>query len=348
MGEEMNGYQRMVAALKLQEPDRVPIMEWIIHPKVIQGLCPGGSLYDVVAELDLDGIGVGGGHLHLDAQEETFRDAWGVVFKRTAEAYAPVEGPIKSAQDLAHYSPPDPAAVNLDEVTRAIGRFKGKKFIVFHSRAAFMTAAYLRGLSDLLTDFILAPELARGVLKLAADYNLALGRRAAALGVDAVTLGDDWAFKTAPLMSPTHFREFVFPEFRRVVAGLKEMGVFVLKHSDGYIWPLMDMVVEAGVDAINPIQPDANMDLKLTKEKYGRKLCLIGNIDCGYTLSQAPVEEVVREVKKAILDAGLGGGYVMMSSNSLHSSVRPENYRAMVEATKAYGKYPLDLAALRS
>ncbi len=82
------------------------------------------------------------------------------------------------------------------------------------------------------------------------------------------------------------------------------------------------------------------------KRRYGERVCVSGNIDCGYTLSEAPVAEVVREVKEAIREAGPGGGYKMMSSNSLHSSVKPDNYRAMVEACRRYGRYPLDLGAL--
>ena len=115
----------------------------------------------------------------------------------------------------------------------------------------------------------------------------------------------------------------------------------MIKHTDGYIWPIMDMIIDAGIDAINPIQPDAGMDIELVKRKYGHRVCIVGNINCGYTLSDAPLEQVVLEVKEAIRKAGPGGGYIMMSSNSLHSSVNPENYRTMVEATRTYGRYPL-------
>ena len=115
----------------------------------------------------------------------------------------------------------------------------------------------------------------------------------------------------------------------------------MFKHADGNLWPILDMTVDAGIDAINPIQPDAGMDIGEVKQKYGHRVCVSGNIDCGYTLSNAPVEQVVREVREAIRKAGPGGGYIMMSSNSLHSSVNPENYRAMVEATRKYGRYPL-------
>ena len=82
------------------------------------------------------------------------------------------------------------------------------------------------------------------------------------------------------------------------------------------------------------------------KEKYGDRISLLGNIDCGSTLSEVPVSQEVAEVKEAIRPAGPGGGYMLMSSNSIHSSVRPENYRAMVETTREFGRYPLGVAAL--
>jgi len=97
---------------------------------------------------------------------------------------------------------------------------------------------------------------------------------------------------------------------------------------------------------MNPIEPAAGMDIAAMKERYGDRISLLGNIDCGKTLSEAPVSQVVAEVKDAIRQAGPGGGYMLMSSNSIHTSVRPENYRAMVEATRKFGRYPLDMAAL--
>ena len=56
----MNGYERILAALQLREPDQVPIMEWAIDPKVVEGLCPGCNYFDLVEEMNLDGVAVGG------------------------------------------------------------------------------------------------------------------------------------------------------------------------------------------------------------------------------------------------------------------------------------------------
>ena len=342
----MNGYERIAAALELREPDQIPIMEWLIHGNVIEALCPGGDHFDFIERMDLDGVCVGGRHFpkHSDYSDAFYIDRWGTRWARTAEAYAPVEGPIKSEADLERLKPPSPYDDTLiADLEQAVQRFKGKRFITYMARADFMSAADLRGLTNLLVDFIDNPKLAHGVLQVVSDYYCTLARRAIEAGADAVAFSDDWAHSTGPFMSPALFREFVLPYFTRAVQTAKDAGGYVFKHCDGKIWSIMDMTVEAGIDAINPIQPDAGMDIGEVKRLYGDRVCLAGNIDCGHTLSNAPIEQVVREVKEAIRKAGPGGGYIMMSSNSLHSSVNPQNYKAMIEATKTYGKYPLDV-----
>ena len=358
----MNGYERIVAALHLKEADQVPIMEPIIDKKVNEALWPGSDYFDLVEKMDLDGVCIGEGHIGGQAvvsekaiEEVTVSDesavgdvmvnSWGVRYVRTAESYQPIGGPIKSEDDLERYVPPDPNDEDMRlTVGKASERFKGERFILYHCGCDFMRAAVLRehGLSDLLIDFVERPRLAHGVLKLVNDYYVTLALRAIEAGADGVLPGDDWAWNMGPMMSPAHFREFILPYFKRFVEAAKGTGAYVIKHCDGNVWKLMDMIVESGIDALNPIQPDAGMDIGEVKEKYGDRLCLAGNINCGYTLSEAPIEQVVREVKEAIRKAGPGGGYIMMSSNSLHSSVRAENYRAMVEATRTYGRYPLE------
>ena len=107
--------------------------------------------------------------------------------------------------------------------------------------------------------------------------------------------------------------------------------------------PIIDMIMETGIDGLNPIEPAAGMDIGYVKRKYGDRVCIVGNIDCGELLSRRPVGEVIAAVKKCIAEAAPGGGFMISSSNSIHSSVRPENYRAMVETAKAIGSYPISL-----
>jgi uroporphyrinogen-III decarboxylase len=149
------------------------------------------------------------------------------------------------------------------------------------------------------------------------------------------TLGDAQKY-IAPDPNASH-------RLARVVQAVHEEGAFCVKHSDGNLWPILDMIIETGVDAINPLEPVAGMDIAEVKRRYGDRVCLIGNIDCGELLSRGTPEQVTRTVRDTIRQAAPGGGYIMSSSNTIHSSVKSENYQAMIDATHLYGTYPLTL-----
>jgi uroporphyrinogen decarboxylase len=118
------------------------------------------------------------------------------------------------------------------------------------------------------------------------------------------------------------------------------MGAKYIKHSDGNLWPLLDMIVNAGIDGLHPIDPNAGMNIYEVKERYGDRICVIGNVDCQYTLCDGTKEEVTEEVRRLITRLARGGGYMIASSNSIHNGVDPQNFLTMIEAARKYGKYP--------
>ncbi len=344
----MNSAERIAAALRGQVPDRVPIFEWFVHPKVYEVLCPGATWPDFVEQSGLDAISAHfmfeGTFKETKIDEKTLVNEWGVKLGVTAEDKAPIDGPIKTLEDARHYVAPDPnASYRLGNLPNYIERFKGKKAIVWCQRAEFMWAADLCRLDNLLVDFIDDPMLAHEVLEIVNEFAVQLARRAVRAGAEIIMLGDDYAYRSGPMMSPKMFQEFILPRLQRVVQAVHDEGAFCVKHSDGNLWPILDMIVSTGVDGINPLEPVAGMDIGEVKKKYGDRVCLIGNVDCGDVLSSAPIDQVVLAVKDTIRKAAPGGGYIMMSSNTIHSSVKPENYHAMIEATKLYGVYPLQL-----
>ena len=99
------------------------------------------------------------------------------------------------------------------------------------------------------------------------------------------------------------------------------------------------MIVDAGPDGLNPIEPAAGMSLAEVKRRVGNRVCITGNIDCGQLLPFGTREEVAAAVRQAIADGGAGGGYILMSSNSIHSSCKAENFVEMVRACQTYGWY---------
>ena len=156
-------------------------------------------------------------------------------------------------------------------------------------------------------------------------------------------LGDDYAWRQGPMMSPAHFREFIYPYLKELVRHIHECGAYVIKHSDGNLWPILDMIVDSGVDAINPLEPIAGMDIAEVKAAYGQRVCVVGNIDCGELLCRGEVGEVRAAVKQCIAKASPGGGHILSSSNSIQSGAKPENVKAMANACREFGTYPIAL-----
>mgnify|MGYP006283796147 CR=1 FL=1 len=344
----MKSVERFLAALEGNIPDQVPLFELYVHPKIIEALDPGASWPDFVENWGLDAISSIWFFEDIFGQdwisEDTYRDEWGVTWKELPESRAPIDSPIRSLEDAKHYSPPDPYAdIRLGKLPEYVERFKGEKAIVWGQRADFMWAADLVGMDKFLMAFLEDPALVHRVLDIVSEFSITLARRAIRAGADVVMLLDDVAFNSGPLISPALFEEFIMPRFSKAVKAVKEEGALCIKHSDGNLWKVLDMIVASGIDGIHPLDPGSGMDIKKTKRAYGDKVCLIGNIDCGSLLSNGTKDEVQATVKQTIKDAAPGGRYILSSSNSIHSSVKPENYRAMLESAKEWGGYPIEL-----
>jgi uroporphyrinogen decarboxylase len=196
-------------------------------------------------------------------------------------------------------------------------------------------------MENLLMDYVEDPGLAHELSEMVIDYKIRLMKKAIELGADAVVSGDDYAMRTGPIMSPSHFRDFVLPYLKRSIDAAHDMGVPFIKHTDGNIWPILPMMVEAGIDALDPIEPIAGMDIGEVKARYGDRIAVIGNVDCTEVLSRGTKDDVVRAVKETIKKASPGGGHILASSNSIHPAVKPENYKAMLEAGREFGRYPI-------
>lgn len=332
----MNSVERVHAALRREQPDRVPIVEFVIDEKVAKAILSDiKDVPDFMDRMDLDGVACGAFFDKVrDNPDGTFIDEWGVTYKSNEEAVAhPMEGPIKTMDDAKSYIAPDPDAPHrLGKLPDIVARYKEKRAIFFHHRAAFMWSAYLMGIDNLLAAFLTEPELANFVMDKVLEANIRVVRNAVRAGAEVIVLGDDYAHNLAPLMSPAVFREFILPRLAKMVTAVKEEGAFCVKHSDGHLYPILDMIVSTGIDGLNPIEPVAGMELSTVKRLIGDRVCLLGNIDCGHLLPHGTPDQVKQAVAQAIRDAGEGGGFIITSSNSIHSSVNPANYVAMIEA----------------
>jgi len=339
----MTGEQRVLRVLDRQEPDRVPHFEWAIDRKVREALAPGCETLNGFAErMGLDAALADPDFRKEPAGPGRWRSEWGYVLQDSAEEHGiEVESPIHSMEDFERYTPPDPRAPGrYSSIEKTISRYEGRLAVIVHLNDVFSLPRYLLGYENLLMAIAAEPELVSALVTMSVDVNLAMAKEAASRGAKIVYTGDDYAGDSGPLMSPGHFRELFYPGLCRVIRGFKELGLKVIKHTDGMIWPLMDMILDSGIDCLDPIDPIAGMDLGEVKRKIGSRVALKGNVDCAHLMTLGSPAEVAEATRKA-LQAGMpGGGFILSSSNSIHSAVKPGNYRAMLETLKQYGGYP--------
>ena len=344
----MSGRERFVAAMRREEPDRVPIFEFLIDPRVIEGLTPGLSYPDFVDVMGLDCVVTSTPSslyrqevISRDCQTTIIRTEWGEKRAKTVEIVPiPIDHPVKSKDDWAQYRIPDANAPGrFQQLDDLVAHSGGNKAIGVHLHDAFSYPSYILGMTSLFINLYEEPDWVHEIIDATVEHNIQMVHNAAVKGADFILLGDDYGGKSGPMMSPEHFAQFFLPGLRRVVQAAKDAGLYVIKHTDGNIYSILGMMVDTGIDAFHPSDPSAGMDIVKTKEMYGDRICVIGGIDTGDPLSHWPADDLIAEVRRRICELASGGGWIIASSNTVHAGARPENYGALVWTTRAYGQY---------
>ncbi len=360
----MNGKERIIQALSIKEPDRVPLFIHGINEVPIMGIgkyltdgLPVGKTIDQMNDqekvkiidtlfLILEEFGVDG-YTCLPIGEGTefsagtpLVDDWGVGFERSLHGM-PVAArhPVSEMEDLVKYVPPEPNRAQLILVDLMRQRFKGEKAIFWMMRGAFVRSWRLVGMENLMMKMFDDPEFVHRVADMVTRFSLKQLDMLAEAGLDVLVVEDDIADKNGPMISPAQFKEFINPYNRKLVERAHEKGLKVVRHSDGNLWMLLDILLDTGYDGLNPLEPQAEMDMKRVKEYCGDRLCLLGNVDTMDLLPHGTEDEVEAAVVKIIEDAGKGGGLIVDSSNTYHPGVRPENVMAVFKAVHRHGYY---------
>lgn len=359
----MNSFERVLATLNLEEPDRVPIGETGYDINSIASILgipineePTEHRRNVQREteilsrfieaLDLDVVPVGpsppedGPRIKM-IDEETWIDEWGAKFRYKDGINWYVGPGLDDPSQIEELEPPDPNAPGMmDGPEILVKKFKGKKALAGMIPGPKMP--YLaRGIDGYNIDLFRRPSLAKRFMDMATKYNIELGKRLIEVGVDFIVMTGDIAYRRGPIISIKHFKEVFVPAISEPARIFHKLGVMMMKHTDGYLEPIIDDLIKTGIDGLHSIEPAAGMDIGKVKARYGDKICLWGGVDLSYTLSLGTKEEVIREVKDRIASAAPGGGYILSSSNTYSTAMKFENFKAMVEVGKKYGRYPL-------
>jgi uroporphyrinogen-III decarboxylase len=348
----MESRERFISTLYVKPTDKIPLFEFLDSQNLFEhltGIRP--STYDTELavdcsfKLDFDAVWAPFGGISAFADEESFGkdiyvDEWGVTYKKTEFSWpcdSPVAFPVKTQKDLSKMVVPDANRPDrLVDIKKAQKLTDGKMAVIGGICGPF-TIVYLgMGYEGLSFATIDNPRLVDEFHEIAADFLIKAAKQMIKAGVDAVYIGEDLGFNAAPFLSPQQFRKFTFPHLKKLIRTIRENNIPVILHSDGNLNLILDDLVEMGINALNPIEANAKMDLKKIKDRYGKNICLLGGINNDILCNGTP-EDVSKEVKRVIDIAAPEGGFIPASdSGDFRNEMPLENVLAAVETIKKY------------
>ncbi len=142
------------------------------------------------------------------------------------------------------------------------------------------------------------------------------------------------AFNANLIWPPKFIKEEIFPRAKKIIDRMKKYGYYVIWHSDGYKWPILEDLIKLGVDSVNPCEPLASMEVKKFRELYPDTV--IGSmIDCQDLLAFGTVEEIKKATEQAIEDSG-GAKTLIGSTSEIHPEIKVQNALAMYETAGSF------------
>ena len=163
-------------------------------------------------------------------------------------------------------------------------------------------------------------------------------RRQHEAGLDVALLCSDYCYNSGPFLSPTMFDEFITPYLAMICKAGREDGMYMIKHTDGNIMPILTSLVEAGPHALHSIDPMAGVDIREVKRLVGDKVALCGNVHCA-ALQTGTDEEVIASAEYCLKYGAEGGGYLFATSNIPFKGMPPHRYQMILDIWKQRRKY---------
>ena len=350
--------ERLKAAYRGEKTDRVPNFEILIEDRHVEKILgkPSGNTLSVGGEI-AKGAGETSAALRPMFAEDYIalckvigQDAIAMEALWTPIKQKKEDGIIDFMYDKSLKTREDlervvwPGEPELEHVLRYVREYKkaveGTRIgVMMLSGCLFQTLyEFVVGMHDCMIMSLENQDLLGELISKSADFYEELHRRAIAEGLDILFVADDFAFNTGMFVPPDIFKKIWRPSFGRIIQPALEAKIPIKFHSDGKLDEAMDMLIEMGIDCINPMDP-SGCDYREYKKRYGHRVTLSGNIDIEFPLVRGNAEDVEKDVIAHCEVMMEGGRWEAGSSHSIVNYIPHENYITMVNAIHRYGRY---------
>ena len=249
-----------------------------------------------------------------------------------------VEGCVLPEPTLAGYTLPDPVAPRFFENMEPLTAKYPDRFRVYAVGFSLYERAWtLRGMANLMMDFLDHPDFVHELLDAIVEWNIAQVQRALEHDIDCVYFGDDWGQQRGLQMGPATWREFIRPAAAKMYRVVRDAGRYVMIHSCGDVDELFDDLVEMGINCFNPFQPEV-MDVAALIDQYRGRLAFFGGLSTQRTLPYGSPDDVRAEAEH-LLSLGARGGYILAPAHDVPKDVSLENMLAFIEAARQQAGY---------
>ena len=210
------------------------------------------------------------------------------------------------------------AKAQADEIHKA-----GKLTMSLMATGLSEQSHYLMGFEDTLCNLLTEPESMHELLDYITEYKLHYAHLLVEnLHPDVVLFHDDWGSKTSLFMSPEVWREFFKPRYKKIYDYFKSQGVIILHHSDSYCQPIVQDMVDVGIDVWQGVLPQN--DIPAIQKEVGGKLILMGGLDAAIMDHKDYDEKVIREeVDRACREYAPGGSFIPCLTYGGEGSIFP-------------------------
>lgn len=275
---------------------------------------------------------------------DAFFDHWGVARESTPESmhmsrmYQPMRDFTKLAEYQSYPYPIfDPTA--LPRLREEIAAWHERGYFVSQLQqcSVWETSWYMRGMEAMMVDMLSEDETVAYHLERVTVLACQMSAAAAEAGADLLFLGDDIGMQHTIMMSHELYREWLKPRLVRVIAAAREVrpDILIAYHSCGFVEPFIDDLIEAGIDILNPVQPEC-MSFADIHARYGDRLSFWGTLGTQTLFPHGTPEEVYRETIRNLEIAGPKGGLLPTPTHLVEPEVPLENILAYVQACRDF------------